>query len=173
MTLEPLATASPAIQIHVAAAIAAFGLGALVLFRRKGDRLHRAGGRIWVALMLVVCLSSFFIHTIRLLGPWSPIHILSVATLISLGSSVWLARSGRIEAHRRTMQSTFGGALIIAGLFSFLPGRIMHDVLFGGRSDLSGLLLAAGLAAAALAMLWRKKTADPAGEGEVGIEVDK
>jgi uncharacterized membrane protein len=30
------------------------------------------------------------------------------------------------------MLSLFLGALIIAGLFTFLPGRIMHAVLIGG-----------------------------------------
>ena len=29
------------------------------------------------------------------------------------------------------MISIFGGALIIAGLFTLMPGRIMHAVVFG------------------------------------------
>jgi uncharacterized membrane protein len=29
------------------------------------------------------------------------------------------------------MISTFAGALVIAGLFTFVPGRIMHAVVFG------------------------------------------
>jgi uncharacterized membrane protein len=29
------------------------------------------------------------------------------------------------------MMSLFVGALVIAGVFTFLPGRIMHAVLFG------------------------------------------
>lgn len=132
MNLQPLLAASPAIQIHVAAALAAFLLGAVVLFRRKGDRLHRLGGRVWVALMLVVTLSSFFIHTIRLWGAWSPIHLLSVFTILSLGLGVWMIRRRNIQAHRRTMQGTFAGSLVIAGLFTFVPGRIMHEVLFAG-----------------------------------------
>lgn len=36
-----------------------------------------------------------------------------------------------IRAHRWTMISIFTGALVIAGLFTFVPGRIMHAVLFG------------------------------------------
>ncbi|WP_157019277.1 DUF2306 domain-containing protein [Mesorhizobium xinjiangense] len=171
MTLEPLLAASPAIQIHVAAAVAAFGLGSIVLSRRKGDRLHRIGGRIWVALMLLVCLSSFFIHTIRLWGPWSPIHLLSVTTLFSLGSGVWLAMRRQIEAHRRTMQSTFAGALVIAGLFTFLPGRIMHEVLFGGGSPVPGILLAVFAVAVALLVLQRRTAAGPARTGETGVDI--
>ena len=97
MTLEPLIDASPAIQIHVIAALVAFGLGAVTLFRRKGDRRHRISGRIWVAAMLVVAISSMFIHTIRLVGPWSPLHLVSLATIYFVIQAVWQARQG---AHR-------------------------------------------------------------------------
>lgn len=157
MNLQPLLDASPAIQIHVAAAIAAFVLGGVVLFRRKGDRPHRLGGRAWVGLMLVVALSSFFIHEIRLWGDWSPIHLLSIATLFSLAYGVAKIRRGNVNAHRRTMQATYGGALIVAGLFTFLPGRIMHEVVFGG----SGLPAASFWLAALLGLvaygLWRMR----------------
>lgn len=132
MTLEPLLEASPAIQIHTAAAIAAFGLGAVILFRRKGGRVHMMAGRIWVATMLLVTLSSFFIHTIRMWGLWSPIHLLSIGTTGSLILGVYMIRKRNIASHRRIMQSTYLGALIIAGFFTFMPGRIMHEVLFTG-----------------------------------------
>lgn len=135
MYLQPLLAASPAIQIHALAAIAAFLLGALTLFRRKGDRLHRLGGRIWVALMVVVALSSFFIREIRMIGEFSPIHLLSVVTLVSLVYGVREAQQHRIAAHRYTMQSIYFGALIIAGLFTLLPGRIMHEVMFARVDD--------------------------------------
>ncbi len=131
MTLEPLVTASPVIQVHAYAAIAAFMLGAYVLFGRKGDVRHKRLGRIWVALMVLVALTSFFIWTIRMIGPFSPIHVLSVLTLAGLWRAVGHARARRIIAHRRTMQSLYLGALIIAGFFTFMPGRIMYEVLFG------------------------------------------
>ena len=41
------------------------------------------------------------------------------------------ARRGNIAAHRRIMQGIFVGGLVIAGGFTFMPGRIMHSVLFG------------------------------------------
>ncbi|MGO4839398.1 DUF2306 domain-containing protein, partial [Rhizobiaceae sp. 2RAB30] len=124
------------IQVHAFAAISAFLLGAVVLFRRKGDRLHRLGGRIWVALMLVVSLSSFFIHTIRLWGIWSPIHLLSIATLLSLAYAVRRIRSGDVVAHAAAMRTTYVGALIVAGGFTLAPGRIMNEVVFG-RADVA------------------------------------
>lgn len=148
MTLQPLLDSSTAIQIHVAAAVLAFLLGAVVLFRRKGDRLHRIGGRVWVGAMVIVCVSSMFIHTIRLFGPWSPIHLLSIGTMLALGAGIWRVWRRDIEGHRRTMQWTYAGALLIAGAFTFLPGRIMHEVLFGGPRPWEGALLAATVIAA-------------------------
>ena len=151
MTLAPLENASFAIQIHVAVAVLAFLLGGLVLFRTKGDKAHRMAGKIWVVLMLLVAITSFFIHTIRLVGPWSPIHLLSIITLWSLYSGIRAVRRKRILEHRRTMQSLYLGALVIAGVFSFLPGRIMHEVFFGGQNPWVGVIF---LAAIAVFILW-------------------
>jgi len=166
MTLEPLLHASPAIQLHVAAAMLAFVLGGFVLFRRKGDRLHRLGGRIWVGLMVAVCVTSFFIHTIRTFGIWSPIHLLSVGTLFSLGWAIWQVRRRNIASHRFTMQGTYLGALVIAGIFTFLPGRIMYEVLFGGPSPETGVVTAAAIVAAGAFTAWRGVTRRPAGSTE-------
>jgi uncharacterized membrane protein len=88
-------------------------------------------GWIWVALMLVISASSFLIHGIRLWGPWSPIHLISVFTPIMLVVAVVAARTHRVRTHQITMISIYAGALILAGLFTLLPGRLMHEVLFG------------------------------------------
>ena len=131
MTLAPLLAASAPIQIQVVAAMAAFGLGIVQLAAPKGTVPHRALGWVWVLLMLVVSISAFFIHAIRLWGPWSPIHLLAIFTLIMLPVAVLHAHRHRVAQHRIAMISIFGGALVIAGLFTLVPGRIMHDVVFG------------------------------------------
>lgn len=132
MTLEPLLAASLAIQIHAFAAMGAFAVGIVQLAGPKGTRLHRVLGWSWVLMMVTVAASGFWIHEIRLLGPWSPIHLLSVWVLAATPYAVWAARRKRIRAHRGTMIGLFAGALIVAGLFTFLPGRIMNQVLLGG-----------------------------------------
>jgi hypothetical protein len=81
--------------------------------------------------MVVVALSSFFIHTIRMWGLWSPIHLLSIATLASLAYAVAAIRRRNIAAHSGAMRTTYVGALVIAGFFTLAPGRIMNHVLFG------------------------------------------
>ena len=131
MTLAPLLAASSAIQLHAFAAMAAFGLGIVQLSAPKGTIPHRTIGWVWVLLMLAVSVSAFFIHSLRLWGPWSPIHLLAIFTLIMLPIAVLHARRHNVKKHRLAMLSLFFGALVIAGLFTFVPGRIMHAVAFG------------------------------------------
>jgi uncharacterized membrane protein len=131
MTLAPLLDASPAIRLHAVAAMTAFVLGIVQLSAPKGTIPHRTIGWIWVALMLAVSVSAFWIHQLRLWGPWSPIHLLAIFTLIMLPLGVWYAHRHAVERHRWTMIGIFAGALVIAGIFTFVPGRIMYAVAFG------------------------------------------
>ena len=131
MSLAPLLNAVPQIPIHAFAAMAAFVLGIVQFAAPKGTLPHRTVGWIWVALMATVAASSFWIHQIRLVGPWSPIHLLSIFVLITLPLAVWRAHRHDVADHRRIMIMLFTGALVIAGLFTLLPGRIMHAVVFG------------------------------------------
>jgi uncharacterized membrane protein len=131
VSFAPLLDAAPAIPVHAFAAMAAFALGLVQFALPKGTLPHRTVGWIWVALMAAVAVSSFWIHQIRLVGPFSPIHLLSILTLVMLPLTVWRAHTHKVAAHRRAMIALFAGALLIAGLFTLLPGRIMHAVLFG------------------------------------------
>lgn len=131
MSLAPLLDAAAQIPLHAFAAMAAFGLGVIQLVAPKGTLPHRTLGWVWVVLMGLVAVSSFWIHQIRLFGPWSPIHLLSILVLVSVPLAVWRARRHEVADHRRIMILVFSGALVIAGLFTLLPGRIMHAVVFG------------------------------------------
>jgi uncharacterized membrane protein len=132
MNLAPLTNAPLPIQLHAYAALGAFVLGAVQLAGVKGTTRHRALGYTWAALMLVVAISSFWVHEIRLWGPWSPIHLLSIFTLVMLPLGIWHAHRHAVRRHRSTMLGLFAGALVIAGLFTLAPGRILHKVVFGG-----------------------------------------
>ena len=131
MSLAPLLDAAPAIPLHAFAAMSAFVLGLVQFAAPKGTLPHRTIGWVWVLLMAAVAASSFWIHQIRLVGPWSPIHLLSIFTLLMLPLAVWRAHRHRVTDHRRAMIAIFSGALVVAGLFTLLPGRIMHAVVFG------------------------------------------
>jgi len=115
MTLAPLLAADGAIRLHAFAAMAAFALGVVQLSAPKGTIPHRTVGWVWVVLMLAVSVSAFWIHTIRLWGPWSPIHLLAIFTLIMLPVAVLHARRHRVRQHRIAMLSLFFGALVTPG----------------------------------------------------------
>lgn len=133
MSLTPLLNAPLVIQLHAFAAMAALVLGIVQFASPKGTLPHRTVGWIWVALMTSVAVSSLWIHQnqIKLGAPWSPIHFLSIFSLIMIPLGVWYAHRHRVNGHRITMISIFTGGLVIAGLFTFVPGRVMHAVAFG------------------------------------------
>jgi uncharacterized membrane protein len=131
MSLAPLLNAAHAIQLHAFAAMTAFALGIVQFSAPKGTLPHRTAGWIWVALMVLVGASSFWVHELRLWGPWSPIHLLSIFTLLTLPLAVWAAHRHAVDHHRRAMTAIFFGTLVIAGLFTLVPGRVMHAVVFG------------------------------------------
>ncbi len=131
MSLGPLLSAPPPIPWHAFAAFAALAVGGVQLALPKGTMRHRVLGYAWVALMLVIAISSFWIQQIRLIGPFSPIHLLSILVLITVPLAVWHAHNHRVAKHRKAMISLYVFALIGAGVFTLLPGRIMHAVVFG------------------------------------------
>ncbi len=131
MSFEPLWAASAMIQGHALAAMAAFVLGAAQLTLPKGTIPHRIMGYCWAALMAVIAGSSLFIHRINPPDGFSLIHLLSIYVLVVLPLAIWNARRGKIASHARSMGLMFAGALVVAGAFTFMPGRIMHQVMFG------------------------------------------
>jgi uncharacterized membrane protein len=131
MSLDPILSAPWQVQVHAAAAIVALVLGIVQMVAIKGTSQHRSIGYVWLTAMMVVATSSFFISSMRIIGPFGPIHILSVLTFINTPRAIWAARKGNIKAHRNAMLQLFWIALVGAGLFTLLPNRIMGQVVFG------------------------------------------
>lgn len=129
--MNPFFQADPVIQIHAMAALTALILGGVQLALPKGGGRHRLMGWGWVLAMAVTATSSFWIHEIRLIGDWSPIHILSIVTLANLPFLVLAARRKRFDRHKKIVLSLFTFGLLVAGGFTLLPGRLMHVSLFG------------------------------------------
>lgn len=123
----PTAQFTPLISAHAIAAGLALPLGAVILLRRKGDLQHRWLGRAWFLLMTFVAAGSF---GIRVSGHYSWIHGLSAFTLVMLALALYMARTRRIKQHKRIVQGLFFGALIIAGLFTLLPHRLLGHLLW-------------------------------------------
>lgn len=133
MSLAPLLNAPAVVQLHAFAAMSALALGIVQFAAPKGTLPHRTVGWIWVGLMTTVAGASFWIHGRHSIsfGVWSPIHYLSIFSLVMLPLAMWAAHTHRVRSHKWRMISIYVGGLVIAGLFTFVPGRIMHDVAFG------------------------------------------
>jgi uncharacterized membrane protein len=131
MNFQPLLESAQPITVHAMAAMLAVGLGGVQFVLPKGSRLHRWLGYAWVALMASVAITGLLIHEIRMVGPFSPIHLLSLFVLITLFWAVRAARQGLVSRHRRAMIMLYVFGLLLAGAFTFLPGRMMHVMLTG------------------------------------------
>lgn len=117
-----------ALPIHLACALIALPLGAVVLWRPKGTATHKLLGRVWVVLMLVIAISSYWLRTLN--GGFSFIHLLSVLTLVAIPLGIYEARRGNIRAHVSRMRGVYIG-LVIAGVFAMMPNRTLGELLFG------------------------------------------
>jgi uncharacterized membrane protein len=121
-----------AIQIHLLSVTVAVLTAVFQLALSKGGSRHRATGYIWAVAMIFAALSSFWISSMPMLGPFGPIHILSVITLIGVPQAVMAARRGNIRAHKLAVLQLVGFALVGAGAFAiFSPGRILNTWFFG------------------------------------------
>lgn len=129
--LTPLATASLPIQVHVATVVPAFFIGAGQFLLPKGTPTHRAAGYIFMVLMLTTSVSAFFIESF-MGSRFSWIHLFIPLTIFGVVRA-WLAiRARKTFSHAAALLGVYFGAVCIAGYFAFKPGRIMHEVMFGG-----------------------------------------
>lgn len=135
INLAPALNAALPIQIHLATVIPAFFIGTYLIFlSKKGAPNHRALGWIYLTLMTVTAIAALFIHEVNPGGPFgfSPIHLFVPLTLFGVYGAIMGAKAHNIKRHRQAMLGVYIGGLLIAGSLTFLPGRIMHKVFFGG-----------------------------------------
>ena len=123
----PLTDAGWVIQSHVAGAVTSLVLGLVILFLPKGSKLHRKLGWSWVTAMTITTVASFFI---RENGQFTWIHSFTALTAVMLPMGVAAARMHYAKVHARFMTALFLGGAFTAGLFTFLPSRLMWNVFF-------------------------------------------
>ena len=128
--LTPILEAPMTIQMHVLGAVTAFVVGLVLLFAPKGFKLHKTLGWTWVLAMAITAISSFFITGLNGTS-FSPIHALSAWTMIGLPFGIMAIRKRDVKRHRKQMTGMYLGGMGVAGLFSFLPGRLMFSLIFG------------------------------------------
>ncbi len=124
------ASLTPAIKIHLLAALGALVLGGSLMFARKGRRFHRVAGWVWVVLALTTAGASLFITSLNP-GRWSILHLLTGWTLLMLPLAVIWVKRRDVARHRRTMMGLFYGGFAINLFIAFIPGRTLWMMFFG------------------------------------------
>ena len=153
MTLLPFLSAPLPVQVHIIAAVLALILGPLALYRRRRDRTHKVVGYIWITVMTVLAVGSFLIPSHFTPIGIGPLHGFAVLTLWSLWAGISAAIARDIARHEAILRSLYSNGLIIAGAFTFLPGRTLNRMLFGEPSQLGWLVIAALLGVVALRVI--------------------
>jgi uncharacterized membrane protein len=131
MNLGLVSEAPLAVKIHMATVIPAFFIGTwLIFFSTKGARFHRMMGVVYLTLMTVTAIDALFVRVIDP-GHLSLIHLFVPLTLFGVVMTVLALRRRNIAAHKRSMVGVYIGGLLIAGAFTFVPGRLMYGIFFG------------------------------------------
>ncbi|WP_197422665.1 MULTISPECIES: DUF2306 domain-containing protein [unclassified Phenylobacterium] len=121
---------SPAIKVHLVAAVAALLLGGVLMTARKGRTFHRVAGWVWVVLVLLTAGATLFITSLNH-GRWSLLHLFTGWVLIVLPLAVMWAKRREVQRHRRTMMGLFYGGFAINLFIAFIPGRTLWTMFLG------------------------------------------
>lgn len=121
---------SPAIKVHLIAALAALALGGVLMTMRKGRTFHRAAGWAWVALVSVTAGATLFITSLNH-GSWSLLHLFTGWVLVVLPLAVIAARRHAVRQHRRAMMGLFYGGFAVNLFIAFIPGRALWMMFLG------------------------------------------
>lgn len=112
------------IWAHLLTVVPALLIGMWIFLRPKRGWLHRRLGQIYATLMIVTAMISFGIQNVNP-GRFSFIHAFSLFVLVQAPLAWMAGNHGEYQKHSRMMRGLFFGALIIAGLATYVPGRLM------------------------------------------------
>lgn len=119
--------------IHLATVIPCFVIGTALILIKKGTVIHNRFGAVYMILMLVTSLVTLFMPAQvgpTVVGHFGWIHSFSLLTIYTVPTAYFAIKKGDIKAHKRKMILLYFGAIIIAGGFTFAPGRYLHEVFF-------------------------------------------
>ena len=120
--------------VHLGTIAPAFLMATFMMVTKKGTKLHKRIGRIYMVLMLFTAMVTLLMSAQvgpRLFNHFGFIHLLSVLVLYCVPSAYWAIKNGNVKRHKWSMIGLYIGGLIVAGGFTLMPGRMLGNVLFG------------------------------------------
>lgn len=137
MNWTPLIEAGPLVQGHIIAAVLSALVGAAQFVGRKGTSVHKTLGWVWIGLIAITAGSSIFMRNLND-GGFSFTHGFTALAALGVPAAVLAIRRGDILLHRNFMIAVYVGGLLIAGMFTLTPGRLLHYVMFAGEAPAPG-----------------------------------
>lgn len=119
--------------VHLVTIVPAFLIGTFLLLRRKGSALHKLLGKVYMVLVVFSAGLTLLMPAAvgpALFGHFGFIHILSFYALYTIVVAWRAIRVGNIERHKQAMIGLYVGGMLVAGGFTFVPGRMLHTWLF-------------------------------------------
>lgn len=119
--------------LHLATVVPCFIVGTVLLLIKKGTIIHKNFGKIYMVLMLFTAFVTLFMPAhvgSTLFGHFGWIHLFSVLTIYTVPTAYLAIKKGNVKSHKRKMILLYFGAIIIAGGFTFSPGRYLHELFF-------------------------------------------
>jgi uncharacterized membrane protein len=126
----PLWSQPFSVQLHVLSVAVAFFVGLIIFLLPKGTGFHRLLGWTFVVAMIGAAATSIMMIADFNTG-LNFLHIFTVVTVVSLTLGLRAIRRGNVQGHAYNMIGLYIGGLLVAGSFSFIPGRLMWRMLFG------------------------------------------
>lgn len=123
----------PLAYAHLATIVPAFAIGTYMMFARKGSPRHRLLGKTYMLLMLATAVITLFMPALvgpTVLGHFGFIHLFSALVLISVPRAYSAAQRHDVKTHAGNMIGLYVGGILIAGAFTFMPGRLLNTWLF-------------------------------------------
>ncbi len=119
---------------HLATIVPAFIIATYLLAARKGTKTHRLLGKIYMVLMLITAFIALFMTAKvgpTLFNHFGFIHLFCLLVFYNIPSAYLAAKNGNIKRHKSRMVGLYVGGLLIAGAFTFAPGRLLYSWIFG------------------------------------------
>jgi uncharacterized membrane protein len=119
--------------MHLVTVVPCFVIGTILLLIRKGTKIHVLFGRVYMVLMLITATITLFMQAQvgpRVFDHFGFIHCFSILTIYTIPTAYWAIKKGNVKSHKRKMILLYFGAIIIAGGFTFAPGRYLNELFF-------------------------------------------
>ena len=120
--------------IHLATVLPCFLIGTILLIIKKGTKIHIYSGRVYMILMLITATVTLFMPAQvgpRFIDHFGLLHSFSLLTIYSVPTAYLAIKAGNVKVHKRKMILLYFGAIILAGGFTFYPGRYLYTLFFG------------------------------------------